>query len=245
MLLVANWKMAPDTLLEALMLAKETGATAKKNKIPLVICPPYIYTLSLQKKVALLGVQAVSPYIDMPHTGEISPRMLQKIGVSYAIVGHSERRQSLYENNTSIQQSVVHLTDKKITPIICVGEQTRDSKGAYLDFVKEQITSALMLLQKTKIKDVVFAYEPVWAIGKTATRPATPVECQEMVIFIRKTIADIAGDKVAAKVQVLYGGSVDEENAKSFLTEGAADGLLVGRVSTDMKKFTKLMQSII
>lgn len=244
MLLVANWKMAPDTLLEALMLAKETGAAAKKNKIPLVICPPYIYTLALQKKVALLGAQAVSPYIDMPHTGEISPLQLQKSGVTYAIVGHSERRHTFYENNTSIQQAVVHLTEKKITPIICVGEQTRDSKGAYLDFVKTQITSALALLQKAKLKDVVFAYEPVWAIGKAATRPATPVECQEMVIFIRKTIADIAGDKVAAKVQVLYGGSVDEENAKTFLTDGGADGLLVGRVSTDIKKFTKLIQSI-
>jgi triosephosphate isomerase len=133
--------MVPDTLLEALMLAKETRAIAKKNKIPLVICPPYIYTIPLQKKAAFLGAQAVSPYIDMPHTGEISPRMLQKIGVSYAIVGHSERRHTFYENNTSIQQAVVHLTDKKIIPIICVGEQTRDSKGAYLDFVKARSCS--------------------------------------------------------------------------------------------------------
>lgn len=244
MLLVANWKMAPDTLLEALMLAKETSAVAKKNKIPFVVCPPYIYMLALQKKVALLGAQAVSPYIDMPHTGEIHAKMLQKAGVAYAIVGHSERRHVFFENNTIIQQAVVHLIEKKITPIICVGEQTRDNKGAYLDFVKEQITSAIMLLQKTKIKDVVFAYEPVWAIGKAATRPASVEECREMVIFIRKTVADIAGDKVAAKLQVLYGGSVDEDNAKSFLVDGGADGLLVGRVSTDIKKCIKLIQSI-
>ena len=245
MLLVGNWKMSPDTLEEALMLAKETGVIAKKNKNTIVVCPPYIYLGEIGKKTKVLfGAQAVSPHLEMPHTGEISAKMLQKIGARYTIVGHSERRTAGFENNDIVAQNTIRLIEKKITPIICVGERSRDTKGAYLLFVKEQIVSAIAQVSKTKIKELVFAYEPVWAIGSSATRPATVEECREMIIFIRKTLADTIGEKVANNIPILYGGSVDEQNAKNFLSEGGANGLLVGRVSTDIKKFTSLIQSI-
>ncbi|MEI6022234.1 MAG: triose-phosphate isomerase [bacterium] len=245
MLLVGNWKMSPDTLEEALMLAKETGVIAKKNKNTIVVCPPYIYLGEIGKKTKVLfGAQAVSPHLEMPHTGEVSAKMLQKLGASYTIVGHSERRSAGFETNDIVAQNTLRLIEKKIRPIICVGEKSRDTKGAYLLFVKEQIVSAIALVPKTKIKELVFAYEPVWAIGSHATRPATVEECREMIIFIRKTLADAVGEKVANIIPVLYGGSVDEQNAKNFLSEGGAHGLLVGRVSTDIKKFTSLIQSI-
>lgn len=246
MILIGNWKMAPDTEIEALALAKETALAAKKAKFPVVILPPALYINAIQKKTKLaVGGQSISPFADMPHTGDISATMLKKAGAAYALIGHSERRASNIETNATVAEAALRAYEKKLIPIICIGEKDRDAGGTYLGFVKSQIETAVSQIPKAKIKDVIFAYEPVWAIGAAAVRPATVTECREMMIFIRKVLADITGDtKISKKAVILYGGGVYEENAKEFTTEGEASGLLVGRVSTEIKKFSKLIQAI-
>ena len=246
-LIVGNWKMAPEKSSQAIDLAKKINTIAKANKkrLSIVVCPPYVYisTIAKQLKNLTLGAQSVAESIEIAQTGSVSAGMLKDYGVSYCIVGHSESR-AKGQTNELVQEQVIRLLDKKIKPILCVGEKERDSHGWYLSVIKDQIESALQSVPKATVKNITIAYEPVWAIGKDALREATPEECCEMIIYIRKIIADIYGDKVASSVTVIYGGSVDETNAVDFINSGMAQGFLVGRVSLDAKRFAKLADNI-
>lgn len=245
--LVGNWKMAPERISEAQKVAVGTAKITKyfKKQLAVIICPPFPY-LSLVSKAAKgvrLGAQAVSHNTDVAHTGQVSAPILKQFGVQYCIVGHSESRLA-GDTNERVHEQVLRLLDKKIIPIVCVGEQKRDSQGWYLGTVKEQIETALATVPKAALKNIIIAYEPVWAIGNKAERTATPIECQEMVIYIRKILRDRYDEKFSNVPVILYGGSVDEKNAKSFITEGKAQGLLVGRVSLELKRFTALAANI-
>ncbi len=247
-LIVGNWKMAPEKTIDAQRLAKTTLSLSKKYKknLSIVTCPPFIHISSVSKisKSLKLGAQTVSPSVDIAQTGAISAGMLKSFGVSYCIVGHSESR-TKGETNEIVAQQTLRLLEKKITPIICIGERERDHQGWYLSEVKDQLEAVLSVIPKTAIKNVVIAYEPVWAIGAGAQREATVLECREMIIYIRKIIADHFGVKVGDAISILYGGSVDEKNAKNFIIEGKAQGHLVGRVSLDTKRFTALVRSLV
>ena len=246
-LLVANWKMAPETAIQAVTLTKKTHAIARatKKNITTVICPPFIHLQIVSKNARNLfvGAQGVAPVPTIATTGMVSAGMLKGAGVTYCIVGHSESR-ARGETNDLVKEQLDRLLEKKIIPILCVGEHDRDPHGWYLSTIKDQIESALLNIPKATLKRIVIAYEPVWAIGEHATREATPVECNEMVIFIKKIIADLYDEKVASGMTILYGGSVTEINASVFVTDGGADGLLVGRVSLDPKRFGTLAQRI-
>ncbi len=246
-ILVANWKMAPDTSLQALSLAKATAKIAKtyKKNLHMVACVPSVYLGTLQKSVKslALGAQTVAHTLGGAETGLVSAAMLKSLGATYSIVGHSESR-ARGDTDALVAQQLARLVEKKITPILCVGEKARDAQGWYLSAIKEQLETALAAVPQAALKRMIIAYEPVWAIGKDAVRGATPEECRTMVIFIRKIVADLSNEKTAAQIPVLYGGSVDETNAHSFITEGEANGLLVGRVSLEPKRFVKLAQSI-
>jgi triosephosphate isomerase len=113
-----------------------------------------------------------------------------------------------------------------------------------LSNVKEQVESIITSVPKNKLKNLVFAYEPIWAIGSEAAREATVAECQEMIIFIRKLIVDAIGIAISKNIKIIYGGSVNEKNATNFILEGGAQGLLVGRVSLDAKRFDLLAKNI-
>lgn len=246
-LLVSNWKMAPETKQKSLALARATNTLAKKykKKIDWVVCPPFLTIATVQKllKSATLGAQTVASRIEVAQTGLIGASMLRDFGVRYVIVGHSEAR-SRGETNEIVAQQIGQLLEKKIVPIICVGERERDPQGWYLGTLKEQVETAISHIPKAMLKNIVFAYEPVWAIGKDAERVATAAECHAMIIFIRKIIADRFDDKSAGSIPVLYGGSVDELNARTFIVEGTAQGLLMGRVSLDAKRLAKLVESL-
>lgn len=240
--------MAPEKSIQAVSLFKQSNLLAKKYKktLTMVACAPSVYLQTLTKqRVSPLGLaaQTVAPVTTIANTGLIQAAMLKDAGVGYCLVGHSESR-ARGESNDTVSEQVLRLIEKKIIPIICVGEKERDTQGWYLSLVKDQLQSVLAVLPKTAIKNIMIAYEPVWAIGSDAVREATPLECQEMVIFIRKVLADSLGEKPAQSVPILYGGSVNEINAKSFIVDGKAQGLLVGRVSLDIKKFTALAKSI-
>lgn len=247
-LLIANWKLAPDNYLKAEALAKATAKSAKayKKSIETIVCAPAIYLMALTKALKtslVLGGQTVSSFTDGGHTGDTAASMLRAAGAQYCIVGHSEVRASGVTNadtNTQIQ----HLHSAKITPILCVGEAERDTQGFYLSTIKDQLEVAFDGVPVAQIKKLVIAYEPVWAIGKNAVREATPEECREMIIYIRKIIATLYDTKLATQVTIIYGGSVSETNADLFIEQGDAQGLLVGRVSTDAKRFAKLIDVI-
>lgn len=244
---IANWKMNPQSQKEAEVLFENTIKeikNVKNNKI--IICPPFPFLFIAQKsktKKVILGAQNCSKEIDGSYTGQVSVAMLKSMGVSYVIVGHSENR-ILMEDNKVINKKILNLFKFKLSPILCIGETCRDKDGLYLSFIEEQIKVCLDGVSRTQIKNIIIAYEPVWAIGVNATREATKEEFIEMKIFIKKVISDLYDSKIAHNIPILYGGSVNTENAKSFIREGGADGLLVGRDSINYKKFGAILSTL-
>lgn len=246
-ILIANWKMAPETPKAAASLAKATATIAKNNKkkVQVIACVPHVYlsTVRSTAKTLALGAQDVSASTTVASTGHVSAIMLKSGGAAYSIVGHSECR-AVGDTNESVKAKITGLLAAKVMPILCVGEKERDAQGWYLSTIKDQIESACAGITKPQLKQVIIAYEPVWAIGEKAAREATPAECHEMVLFIRKLLADLYDEKSAKQVPILYGGSVSEDNAAAFVTDGGATGLLVGRVSLEPKRFAKIAQRI-
>jgi triosephosphate isomerase len=246
--LIGNWKMAPEKNSQVLDLVKKTTEIAKtyKKSIITIICPPAVF-LSLavkNTKVPLIvGAQGVAGSEAAAQTGRVSAAMLKDNGVQCVIVGHSEMR-ARGESNADVKEQITRLFEKKLQPILCIGEKARDAQGWYLSEVKEQLESVFADLQPLQAKKIIIAYEPVWAIGAGAVRAATPLECREMTIFIQKFLSDKYGEKVAKVIPIVYGGSADELNAKSFIDEGGAHGFLVGRVSLDPKRLQLLAKSI-
>ncbi len=247
-LIIANWKMNPVSLREAEYLFKEfKKVTIKSKNIHTILCVPfpYLYPLKKLKTILrfLLGAQNVFKDVDGAYTGEVSPLMIADSGANFCIVGHSERR-AMGETDVDINQKIKLLLKNKISPILCVGERERDGKHTYFDFVKRQIVEDLKNVQKNLLKNIVIAYEPVWAIGKDATREATPVEVNEMTIFIRKCISDISSSSIAHDIKVIYGGSVTKNNVSDFIEYGGVDGFLVGRASLSVRDFIKIIQIV-
>lgn len=245
-LVIANWKMNPSSLREARVsfLAIKKGAALYK-KVEAGVAAPFVYLPELSKSAGgalSLCAQNVSAEKEGPYTGEVSVAMLAGCKTKYVIVGHSERR-ALGETNTLINQKLKTVfASKKMTPILCVGEGSRDTGMWYLSEVKTQIEEGLAGLSKQNIASLVIAYEPVWALSSTENRrDATPADSSEMIIYIRKIIADMHGSTIANAVRILYGGSVDEKNAGGFVHEGGADGLLVGKASLTPAKFIKIL----
>lgn len=239
-LVIANWKMNPQSKKEAEIIFKSISNVLKNVKrTEVVICPPFPF-LFIKDKIKnikiKLGAQDVFCEKEGSYTGEISTSMLKNFNVLYVLVGHSERRR-LGDTNELINKKIIASLKSKITPIFCIGEKDRDVNGFYLSFIKQQITEGLSGLVKSQVKNIIIAYEPVWAIGSSATREATPAEFTEVRIFIKKIISDLYDIKTGSEVRIIYGGSVNPVNAKSFLEEGGADGLLVGRDSLTPKKF--------
>ncbi|MFN4181581.1 MAG: triose-phosphate isomerase, partial [Candidatus Paceibacteria bacterium] len=150
-------------------------------------------------------------------------------------------RRSLGEKNFDINQKIKSALATKVAPILCVGEAERDADHSYLGFVKNQIEECLQGVSKQALSNIVIAYEPIWAIGKDALRPATPAEFLEMSIFIRKVLNDKFGAKYIRGIRIIYGGSTTPENAIAFLLDGKADGFLVGRDSLDPEKFVSIV----
>lgn len=243
-LIVGNWKMNPVSA----RLAEKTFVEIRKKIVSIrgvsvTVCPPAPY-FSLFKKSRLvsLGAQNIFYQKEGAFTGEISVNMLKDFGIKYVIVGHSERRM-LGETNEDVSKKVSILLKAGLRPIVCIGEQNRDVGHKYLQFVDQEIKSACSFVSKKLISKIIFAYEPIWAVGKDAVRQATSGEVREMGIFIHKVISDLSTPNISKSVRILYGGSVDEKNAREFIEKGRMDGLLVGRVSLNANKFSKLVES--
>lgn len=244
--IVGNWKMAPRTIDEA----KKTFAGIKKTasnlrNVDTVICPPFVFVSELASRVSgkrcSVGGQNTFWKEEGAYTGEVSPTQLYSLAARYVILGHSERR-AMGETDEMISKKVDAALRAGLTVIICVGEQSRDQHGEYTKRIEEQLKQSLSQVQKKSLPNIIIAYEPIWAIGANAVRPASPEDVLEVSILIRKVLTNMFDRESSHHVSILYGGSVDEKNCGSFMVEGGADGLLVGRASLDAKQFSEILK---
>ena len=243
-LIIANWKCNPSNQKES----KEIFDSYKKqmkncNNIDLVVCPPFPYISQLEKsKNIYLGVQNCF-YKEGAYTGEVSVSTVKDFNVNYVIVGHSERRNIFNESNEEINKKIKEILDKKMIPILCIGEnQEQREKGETFDVIKAQIGEGLDKIPKDKIKNIVLAYEPIWAIG--TGNFADSEKIQEIKIFIKKLINNKYGIKASQAIKIIYGGSVDSNNVCSYLSESQMDGALVGGASLKKQEFLDILKKV-
>jgi len=247
-LVVANWKMNPKTLDDALELFDgiKKGA-AKAGNVSTVIAPTFVHLpdILLSYKGNKIDFAAQDVYYEPrgSHTGEVSVGMLKDLGVSYVIVGHSERRAD-GESNEDIAKKVRAVVEEGLTCILCIGERERDHNATYLSVVEEQLSSALKGIEKKHLKRLVIAYEPVWAIGKTSNNAMKAYDVHQMVVYVRKILTEQFDKKVAFSIPVLYGGSVKAENAKELMSEGEVNGFLVGGASLAAEEFSEILSTV-
>lgn len=214
-----------------------------------VVCPPFTSLRSVQTTIdsdnmkILLGAQNVHENEKGAFTGEISASMLAKLTVKHVLVGHSERRQYVGETDEQIAAKMKILRKFEMTPVLCVGETGEQREaGNSLEIIESQVKDGLSKVTKSDIENCIIAYEPVWAIG--AGEPATVEQASEIIQNIRKIIGNLSPAS-AENIRILYGGSVDAGNAKSFLGSEEIDGLLVGGASLEADSFSRLVTSAI
>jgi len=242
-LVAANWKMNGSFSLLDKML-DVLGTNMGKTTCQVVICPPHVLLSSLNKAVEGTGIevgaQNVHSELSGAFTGETSAILLKECGAQWCIVGHSERRMLFDESDEFVRSKTETLLNHGIRPILCVGEslEQRDS-GTYEEAVVEQLRKGLSGLTSENQSRCVLAYEPIWAIGTGKT--ATPEQANSMHTIIRKEMESLANHEVAENIQILYGGSVNVENAESLLSQSEIDGALVGGASLKTDDFSQIV----
>jgi triosephosphate isomerase len=213
--------------------------------VEVVIAPPAVYLKDLQKlatKSSLkIGAQNVHYDVKGAYTGEHSCAQLSEFGVSHIIIGHSERR-ALGETDEFIAKKLAAIIKAKLFPVLCIGEKERDPQANFFTLIERQIKTALAGLPKGRAKDVVIAYEPIWAIGTGIV--ATVSDVQEMNLYIKKVLTNIFDRATAAKVRVIYGGSVSVDNSAELFKGAQVDGFLVGGASLRAMDFIKIITSV-
>jgi triosephosphate isomerase (TIM) len=245
-LMAGNWKMNCSHL-EAISLTQKIAFSLTEQQltdVEVVVLPPYTAIRSVQtlvdgdKLLIGYGAQDLSPHQPGAYTGDVSGPMLAKLGCSYVVVGHSERRQYHHEDDTLVGTKVKAALANDITPILCVGEglEIREA-GNHVAHTLGQLDGALDGLKTDQVEKLVVAYEPVWAIG--TGRSATPEDAQEVIGAIRNRIADAHGN-TADRVRVLYGGSVKAANVAGIMAQPDIDGALVGGASLDAEEFARI-----
>ena len=246
--IAGNWKMfktAPEAV-ELVEKLKEVGSVLEDAE--LVVIPPYTSLDSvgkaLEQSPIRLGAQNIFWEEEGAYTGEISPRMLQDIGCTYAVVGHSERRQFFGETNETVNRKVKACLSHNLYPIMCIGESLEErEKGETIKKVEAQITEGLQGLNEEEVGRIIIAYEPIWAIGTGLT--ATPEQAEDIHRFIREKLAEKHGNDTASCAIILYGGSVKPENTHSLLKEKDINGALVGGASLKAESFTEIAKEAI
>lgn len=232
-IIAGNWKMnkTPKEAIELVELLKDKVNTDESD---VVFCVPTIDLIPVADAIKgtniFLGAQNMHFKDSGAFTGEISADMLTEIGVKYVIIGHSERRQYFNETDETVNKKSMQAVEKGLTPIICVGETLEQrEKGITVDFIRIQVKSALKDITAKQAENIVFAYEPIWAIGTGVT--ATSEQAQEVCAAIRSVIFEVYDKDTADKVRIQYGGSVNASNAAELFGMKDIDGGLVGGAS--------------
>lgn len=237
--IIANWKMRLS-LSESLALAKKLELKLKSTKYNIVLCPDFVslplVAAVLKNSLINLGAQDNAIKLNAASTGEVSASNLKEIGTSYVILGHSERRKGQKENSKTVNLKIKAALSVGLKVILCIGESAScRKKGETWKFLSTQIKESLLDIVIKKKDDLLIAYEPIWAIG--AGLPMSPDEAD----LIADKISKLAFGILNKKIDVLYGGSVSGENAKSYLKKKNLAGLLVGGASLEAEKFSRLV----
>ncbi|MDR2565741.1 MAG: triose-phosphate isomerase [Bifidobacteriaceae bacterium] len=248
-LMAGNWKMNLDHLEAAATVQRLHWALQDANfdydKVEVAVLPPFTDLRSVQTVTDAdnmsirYGAQDVSVHTDGAYTGEISARMLAKLGCSFVVVGHSERRQYHGETDQEVGEKALAALGGGMVPIICVGEALGIRKaGEHVSYTLMQIDGVFSELGPELATGAVVAYEPIWAIGTGEV--ATPADAQEVCGAIRERLSELYGREAAEAIRVLYGGSVKSSNVAAIMAQPDIDGGLVGGASLDAEEFARI-----
>ncbi len=249
-IVAGNWKMN-KTLQEANVLASEVMAMVAdevKGDARVIFCIPYPYLVPIKNLLGnntriFVAAQNCSEHESGAYTGEVSAGMLKSMNIPYVVLGHSERRQYFGEEGKILAKKIDVALKHGLSPIFCCGEMLEiREKGTHEQLVKQQVEESLFHLPAESLKNIVIAYEPVWAIGTGKT--ATAQQAQDMHAVIRKHLTDKYDQAVANDISILYGGSVSAANAKELFAKADVDGGLVGGASLKSREFTEIIKSI-
>lgn len=241
-----NWKMN-TTISDGISLAQNIASAERDKNTQVILAVPFTHIFPLQKKIKasskiLLAAQNCHHKTSGAFTGEISPAMLADMKVPYVVLGHSERREYNHEDNALLGLKLRAALDAGLKVIFCCGEALQIRKsGKHIDHVKTQLKESLFQLDAKEMKNIVIAYEPIWAIGTGET--ASPAQAQEMHIAIRQMLNKKYGKRVAENTSILYGGSVNAANAKELFGQPDVDGGLVGGASLKADDFVKIINA--
>ncbi len=248
--IAGNWKMHKNHL-EAIQLTQKTAwalATEDTDAVDVVVCPPFICLRGVQTLIESdhlplgFGAQNCHPEPQGAYTGEVSAPMLAKLGCSYVIVGHSERRQYFAETDELVNRKAKAVLAAGMQPIVCVGETLEQREAGDTEaVVGGQVRGSLAGLPADQVAGLVVAYEPVWAIG--TGRAATAADAQETIALVRATINELVGPGPAGAVRIQYGGSVKAGNADELMAQPDIDGALVGGASLDADEFAAIVKA--
>jgi triosephosphate isomerase len=248
-LIAGNWKMNL-THLEAIALTQKLEFSltpADYEAVDVAVLPPFTDIRSVQTLIdgdrlgLVYGAQDLSPFDSGAYTGDVSGPMLAKLGCTYVVVGHSERREHHHESDELVNAKVVAALRSSLVPILCVGERLDIRReGSHVPHCLGQLDAAFAGILADKARTVVVAYEPVWAIGTGEV--ATPQDAQEVCAAIRTRLADLYSGDLADHVRVLYGGSVKASNVAGIMAQPDVDGALVGGASLDAGEFAAICQ---
>jgi len=251
-LVAGNWKMNL-THLEAIALVQKVAFSLKETEleaVEAVVLPPFTAIRSVQtlidgdKLLLGYGAQDLSPHTAGPYTGDVSGLMLAKLGCSYVVVGHSERRQHHHEDDALVAKKVRAAYGHGLVPILCLGEQDDVREGGrHVPHCLDQLDAAVDGLPAEQARRIVLAYEPVWAIG--TGKVATPEDAQQICAELRTRLAERYTGDLADGVRILYGGSVKASNAAEILVQPDVDGALVGGASLDGEEFAQICRAAV
>ena len=244
-IIIANWKMNPQTAEEALRLVKGILARRLSKNIELIIAPPFVYLDLVKKncgKEIKLAAQNISWAERGTYTGEVSSLMVKNLGCDYVIIGHSERRHKMGETDEMINLKLKAAFKVGLVPVLAVGE--KDPDDDIIKVLTQQVKSALEGIGVSEIGHLIIAYEPVWAISTSGTGMIdTPDHALSAALLIRKIMGNLYGSEWTADLPVLYGGSVTDENAYDFIAQSGINGALVGGASLELQDFIKIIKA--
>ena len=243
-IIAGNWKMN-NTIAAAEKLITELKPLVADAKAEVVICVPYT---AIQKAAELtkgsnikVGAENVAWADKGAFTGEISAEMLKEVGAEYVIIGHSERRQMFGETDETVNKRTVQALKYGLKPIVCVGETLAEREANETEsVVKRQTVGAFKELTAEDMKNVIIAYEPVWAIG--TGRTATSEQANETIKYIRSVVQEMFGKKTADELRIQYGGSMNPSNATALMAQPDIDGGLIGGASLKAEDFSKVVK---
>jgi len=244
--IAGNWKMN-KTIVESVSLVKELKDFVRGIKgVDIVVCPPFT-SLWLVKEIINgtnihLGAQNTYWEIKGAFTGEISPLMLKDVGCEYVVLGHSERRQYFKETSKEVARKTEIALSVNLTPIVCVGENLKERESGKTESIIEQEIKALFpKIDSTLAARIIVAYEPIWAIG--TGKSSSSQDANLIIKFIRELFSSKYGSKIAERIRILYGGSVNPKNINEFINETDIDGALVGGASLHALSFSQIVKA--